>query len=90
MNSSIDIEGVVADVNYTNIERLISGTDLILDGLDNRETGFLINDVSLKHKIPWVSWGCYFFLRHDDEHYSRVRLLVYGVCGMELPKEDLP
>ncbi len=57
VNSSIDIEGVVADVNYTNIERLISGTDLILDGLDNRETRFLINDVSLKHKIPWVYGG---------------------------------
>jgi adenylyltransferase/sulfurtransferase len=57
VNSSIDIEGVVADVNYTNIERLISGVDLILDGLDNRETRFLINDVSLKHKIPWVYGG---------------------------------
>ena len=54
INSSIEIEGIVADVNYTNIERLISGADLILDGLDNFETRFLINDVSLKHKIPWV------------------------------------
>jgi len=57
VNSSIAVEGVVADVNYTNIERLISGVDLILDGLDNRETRFLINDVSLKHKIPWVYGG---------------------------------
>jgi len=57
VNSSIDIEGIVADVNYTNIERLTSGTDLILDGLDNRETRFLINDVSLKHRIPWVYGG---------------------------------
>ena len=54
VNSSIEIEGIVADVNYTNIERLVSGADLILDGLDNFETRFLINDVSLKHKIPWV------------------------------------
>jgi len=54
VNSSVEIEGVVSDVNYTNIERLVTGADLILDGLDNLETRFLINDVSLKHSIPWV------------------------------------
>ena len=57
VNSSVEIEGIVADVNYTNIERLVTGADLILDGLDNMETRFLINDVSLKHKIPWVYGG---------------------------------
>ncbi len=57
VNSSIEIEGVVSDVNYTNIERLVSGADIILDGLDNLETRFLINDASLKHKIPWVYGG---------------------------------
>ncbi len=57
VNSSVEIEGVVSDVNYTNIERLVTGADLILDGLDNMETRFLINDVSLKHKIPWVYGG---------------------------------
>ncbi len=57
VNSMVEIEGVVADVNYTNVERFASGADLILDGLDNFETRFLINDVSLKHKIPWVYGG---------------------------------
>jgi len=57
VNSSVEIEGIVADVHYANIERLVAGTDLILDGLDNPETRFLINDVSLKHKIPWVYGG---------------------------------
>lgn len=57
INSSIEIEGIVADVNYTNIERFISDADVILDGLDNLETRGLINDVSLKHKIPWVYGG---------------------------------
>jgi len=57
VNSSVEIQGIVADVNYTNIERLVSGADLILDGLDNFETRFLINDVSLKYKIPWVYGG---------------------------------
>jgi adenylyltransferase/sulfurtransferase len=54
VNSSIEIEGVVADVNYTNIEKLITGADLVLDALDNLETRFLINDVALKHSIPWI------------------------------------
>lgn len=57
VNSSVEVEGVVSDVNYTNIERLVSSADLILDGLDNLETRFLINDVSLKHEIPWVYGG---------------------------------
>ena len=57
VNSSIEIEGVVADVNYTNIERFVHDADIILDGLDNFETRGLINDTSLKHKIPWVYGG---------------------------------
>jgi adenylyltransferase/sulfurtransferase len=57
VNSSIDIEGIVVDVNFTNIEKLIEGADVILDGLDNYETRFLINDVSLKHNIPWIYGG---------------------------------
>jgi len=57
VNSSVEVEGIVADVNFTNVERLITGADVILDGLDNFETRLLINDVSLKHKIPWVYGG---------------------------------
>jgi adenylyltransferase/sulfurtransferase len=57
MNSNVEVEGIVADVNYTNIEGWCSGADVILDGLDNIETRFLINDVSLKLGIPWVYGG---------------------------------
>ncbi|MCP4400839.1 MAG: thiazole biosynthesis adenylyltransferase ThiF, partial [bacterium] len=57
VNSLIEIEGIVADVNYTNIEQFVSDADLILDGLDNFDTRFLINDVSLKHNIPWIYGG---------------------------------
>lgn len=57
VNSSIEIEGIVADANYTNIERFCRKADVILDGLDNFETRLLINDVALKHKIPWVYGG---------------------------------
>ncbi len=57
VNSSVQVEGIVADVNYTNIERFVQDADLILDGLDNLETRYLINDASLKHKIPWIYGG---------------------------------
>jgi molybdopterin/thiamine biosynthesis adenylyltransferase len=57
VNSSVEIEGIVADANYTNIEGFCSGANVILDGLDNFETRLLINDVALKHRIPWVYGG---------------------------------
>jgi molybdopterin/thiamine biosynthesis adenylyltransferase len=57
INSTVEVEGIVADVNFTNIEGFCAGADVILDGLDNIETRYLINDVSLKLGIPWVYGG---------------------------------
>jgi len=57
VNSAVEIEGIVADANYSNIERFSHGADVILDGLDNFQTRFLINDVALKHKTQWVYGG---------------------------------
>jgi adenylyltransferase/sulfurtransferase len=54
INSQVEIQAEVADVNYTNIERLTDGIDLVLDGTDNYETRYLINDVSIKRGIPWI------------------------------------
>lgn len=57
VNSSIRIEGMVADVNVENIEDLIEGAQLVLDGTDNFEARFLINDACVKHNIPWIYDG---------------------------------
>ncbi len=57
VNSSITIAGVVADANPENIEELIAGATLVLDGTDNFETRFLINDACVKHALPWVYAG---------------------------------
>jgi len=54
VNSSVEVEGIVADVNYTNVQRLLQGADLIVDGLDNLETRYLLNDAALKHGVPWI------------------------------------
>ena len=56
-NSTINIEGIVADVNSMNVESFCRGADVILDGLDNLETRYLVNDVAMKHRIPWVYGG---------------------------------
>jgi molybdopterin/thiamine biosynthesis adenylyltransferase len=58
INSDVTIEPVVADVDYSNIRQLAEGVDLILDGTDNFEIRFLINDLSLDTGIPWVYAGC--------------------------------
>lgn len=57
VNSSIRIEPVVTDVNPGNIESLIRGADVVLDGTDNLDTRYLINDACLKNAIPWVYGG---------------------------------
>ncbi len=57
INSSVTIEPVVADINRGNIEELCQDADLILDGTDNFEVRYLINDVSIKHGKPWVYGG---------------------------------
>jgi len=54
INSQVKVEALVADVNFKNIERLVDGMDCILDATDNFETRFLINDVSVKNRIPWI------------------------------------
>ena len=58
INSQIEIEPLVTDVDHTNIERLIDGVDMIVDGTDNFETRFLLNDAAVKFGIPWVYGGC--------------------------------
>lgn len=58
VNSSVKIEAIVADAVSANIEDFSSGMHLLLDGTDNVETRYLINDVSVKHGIPWVYGAC--------------------------------
>jgi adenylyltransferase/sulfurtransferase len=54
INPDVTIEPVVIDVNSTNIERLSEDADLLLDGTDNFEARFLINDLAVSTNRPWV------------------------------------
>lgn len=58
INSLVEIEPHVCDVDFTNVSRLLEGVDCICDGTDNFETRFLLNDASHASGIPWVYGGC--------------------------------
>ncbi|MCA9190673.1 MAG: ThiF family adenylyltransferase [Planctomycetales bacterium] len=58
INSEITIVPLVEDITFENIDSLLAGCDLIMDGTDNFETRFLINDWALKNLVPWVHGGC--------------------------------
>ncbi len=57
-NSLVNVEGIVEDVNPSSIDRLLSGFDLIIDASDNFDVRYLLNDFSVKNRIPWIYGAC--------------------------------
>jgi molybdopterin/thiamine biosynthesis adenylyltransferase len=72
INSLVTVEPHTTDVTAENIEELLEGVDVILDGTDNFETRYLLNDACLKANIPWI--------------YSGV-IAAYGVTLTVLPHD---
>ena len=56
-NSEIVVEPEVADLTPANIATLLAGADLVLDGTDNFETRYLVNDYAVQNGTPWVYAG---------------------------------
>ncbi|HEV2912421.1 MAG TPA: ThiF family adenylyltransferase [Pyrinomonadaceae bacterium] len=54
LNGEIETEAEIKDVNGSNIEQLIEGCDVVLDGTDNFATRYLINDACVKQGVAWV------------------------------------
>jgi molybdopterin/thiamine biosynthesis adenylyltransferase len=54
INSEIEVEAVIADMNQSNVEQLIADADLILDGTDNFQVRYLLNDACVKRGLPWI------------------------------------
>jgi adenylyltransferase/sulfurtransferase len=54
INSSVQIEACIDDLNPSNVEDYIRDVDLVLDALDNFETRFVLNDACAKHDKPWI------------------------------------
>jgi adenylyltransferase/sulfurtransferase len=71
LNSEIAMEGVLADVTPQNVAELLDGFDVILDGTDNFETRFLVNDFAMQAGRPWIyaaavgSYGLTFAIRPE-------------------------
>lgn len=58
INSETIIYAHVLDVGVEELEELIQGVDLMMDATDNFDTRLLMNDMALKHGIPWIYGGC--------------------------------
>jgi len=54
INSDIEVEAQVIDLNHSNIEQLLNGCAVVLDGTDNFAARYLINDACVKHQVNWI------------------------------------
>ena len=58
INSDVELIPHVADLSPADAPALLAEADLILDGTDNFETRFLVNDIAVREKVPWVYGAC--------------------------------
>ena len=54
INSEVEIEPHIIDVNHSNIEQLLDRCDVVIDGTDNFAIRYLINDACVKHELNWI------------------------------------
>lgn len=57
INTACQVDAHIADLTSSNVEDLLDGADVILDGCDNFETRYLINDYAVSRAIPWIYGG---------------------------------
>src|SRR5579862_9424165 len=53
-NSAVTVRGIVGDLTAENASSMLSGIHVLVDGTDNFETRYLLNDLSLHHGFPWI------------------------------------
>jgi molybdopterin-synthase adenylyltransferase len=58
INPEISINPVVAELGPANVETLLGRQDLVLDGTDNLETRYVVNDFAVRGGKPWIYGGC--------------------------------
>jgi len=58
VNSEVAIEARVEDLTWDNVSGLLDGVDLFLDGTDNFDTRYVLNDLSIETGIPWIYGAC--------------------------------
>ncbi len=57
INSQVEVEAFVEDVTSANVEKLLASVDLLMDGTDNFETRYLLNDAAVATHTPWIYGG---------------------------------
>jgi adenylyltransferase/sulfurtransferase len=57
INSQVKVRPLIADVTPANVEGIVAGAQVVIDGTDNFETRYLVNDACVKHGLPWVYGG---------------------------------
>ncbi len=58
VNSAVRVEPVVADLDAGNVAEILAGVDLVVDGFDNFEGRFLLNDACVRAGTPWAHGAC--------------------------------
>lgn len=58
INSGVEIEALVMDASFDNLGDLLNDVDVIIDGTDNFDIRFILNDLSHKYNIPWIYGSC--------------------------------
>lgn len=58
INSKVEIQSLVMDATPNNLENLLSDVDVLIDGTDNFDIRFILNDLSHKYNIPWIYGSC--------------------------------
>ncbi|MDQ0218566.1 thiazole biosynthesis adenylyltransferase ThiF [Peribacillus cavernae] len=58
INGEVEVEAIIMDGTALSLEPLFAGVSLVIDATDNFETRMVINDLSQKHRIPWIYGAC--------------------------------
>ena len=54
LNSSVKVDAIASSINSSNIEELIDGVDLVIDGLDTVGSRYILNRAAMKLKVPYI------------------------------------
>ncbi len=54
INSSIKVDGIFVKITSENLDQLIKGTDVVVDGTDNYKTRYLLNETCVRNRVPFI------------------------------------
>jgi len=57
INSSVEVTPLRTEITPENVGRIVQGVDLVVDGMDNMRTRFLLNEACLRENVPLVHGG---------------------------------